>query len=106
MIGVASIQALPLSFVKPILAILAHEQEEAISVEPLIERANVSCEIVLVESERRADTNANTIDVIECIFQFRGGAYEPECHEASLSDAGWVHAGIPDSDCVLSGANG
>jgi hypothetical protein len=50
MIGVASIQALPLSFVKPILAILAHEQEEAISVEPLIERANVSCEIVLVES--------------------------------------------------------
>ncbi len=37
------IQALPLSFVKPILAILAHEQEEAISFGPLIERANVSC---------------------------------------------------------------
>ena len=43
MIGAASIQALPLSFVKPILAILTHEQEEAISFGPLIERANVSC---------------------------------------------------------------
>jgi len=39
MIEVASIQALPLSFVKPILAILAHEQEEAISFGPLYERA-------------------------------------------------------------------
>src|SRR5437764_619105 len=55
---------------------------------------------------KEQDTNANTIDVIEYIFQFRGGAYERECHEASVSDAGWVHAGIPDSDCVLSGANG
>ena len=35
-----------------------------------------------------------------------GGDYEPECREASLSDAGGVHAGLPDSDCVLSGANG
>jgi len=43
MIGAASIQALPLSFVKPILAILVHEQEEAISFGPLYERANVSC---------------------------------------------------------------
>ncbi len=43
MIGAASIQALPLSFVKPILAILAREQEEAISFGQLIERANVSC---------------------------------------------------------------
>jgi hypothetical protein len=43
MIGAASIQALPLSFVKPILAILAQEQEEAISFGPFIERANVSC---------------------------------------------------------------
>jgi len=43
MIGAASIQALPLSFVKPILAILAHEQEEAISFGPLYERADVSC---------------------------------------------------------------
>ena len=43
MIGAASIQALPLSFVKPILAILAHEQEEANSFGPFIERANVSC---------------------------------------------------------------
>jgi hypothetical protein len=43
MIGAASIQALPLSFVKPILAILAHEQEEAINFGPFIERANVSC---------------------------------------------------------------
>jgi hypothetical protein len=50
--------------------------------------------------------NANTIDVIEYTFQFGGGAYEPECYEASLSDADWVHAAIPDSDCVLSGANG
>ena len=50
MIGAASLQALPLSFVKPTLAILAHEQEEAISFGPLIERA---------------DTNANTIDVRE-----------------------------------------
>ena len=50
MIGAASIQALPLSFVKPILAILAHEQEEAISLGPLYERANVSCSIVLIES--------------------------------------------------------
>jgi hypothetical protein len=41
-----SIQALPLSFGKPILAILAQEQEEAISCGPLYERANVSCEIV------------------------------------------------------------
>ena len=40
MIGAASIQALPLSFVKPILAILAHEQEEAINFGPFIERAN------------------------------------------------------------------
>ena len=31
------------AFVKPILAILAHEQEEAISFGPFIERANVSC---------------------------------------------------------------
>jgi len=43
MIGAASIQALPLSCVKPILAILAHEQEEASSFGPLYERANVSC---------------------------------------------------------------
>ncbi|WP_338247873.1 hypothetical protein [Dictyobacter halimunensis] len=43
MIGAASIQALLLSFVKPILVILAHEQEEAISFGPLYERANVSC---------------------------------------------------------------
>jgi len=43
LIGAALIQALPLSFVKPILAILAHEQEEAISFGPFIERANVSC---------------------------------------------------------------
>src|SRR6266508_5998347 len=47
-----------------------------------------------------------TIPVIEHMFQFRGGEYEPECREASLSDAGWIHAGIPDSDCVLSGADG
>ena len=39
----ASIQALPLSLAKPILAILAHEPEEAISFGPLYERANVSC---------------------------------------------------------------
>jgi len=43
MIGATSIQALPLSFGKPFLAILAHEQEEAISFGPLIVRANVSC---------------------------------------------------------------
>ena len=43
MIGAASIQALPLSFVKPIGADFAHEQEEAISFGPLYERADVSC---------------------------------------------------------------
>jgi hypothetical protein len=46
LIGAASIQALPLSFVKPILTILAQEQEEAISFGPLYERANVSCSMV------------------------------------------------------------
>jgi hypothetical protein len=46
LIGTASIQALPLSFVKPILALLAQEQEEAISFGPLYERANVSCSMV------------------------------------------------------------
>jgi hypothetical protein len=43
MIGTTSIQALPLSFVKPILALLAHEQEEVISFGPLYERTNVNC---------------------------------------------------------------
>ncbi|HJT56939.1 MAG TPA: hypothetical protein VJ761_10615 [Ktedonobacteraceae bacterium] len=46
LIGATSIQAVPLSFVKPMLAILAHEQEEAISFGPLYEQANVSCEMV------------------------------------------------------------
>ncbi len=32
---------------------------------PLIEQANVSCEIVFAESERRADINAYTTDVKE-----------------------------------------
>jgi hypothetical protein len=47
-----------------------------------------------------------TMTVIEYTFQFGGGDYEPECREASLSDAGWIHARIPDSDCLLSGADG
>ena len=44
MIGAASIQALPLSFVKPIGAdSRTKSREEAISFGPLYERANVSC---------------------------------------------------------------
>jgi hypothetical protein len=48
-----------------VMVLFAHEEEEAISFGPLYERANVSCEMVLAESERRADTNANTIDMRE-----------------------------------------
>ena len=63
LIGAASIQALPLSFGKPIGAdSRTKSREEAISFGPLYERANVSCESVLAESERRAETNANTLD--------------------------------------------
>lgn len=39
---VASMRALPLAVGKPILAIRAHEQEEAVSFGLLYERANVS----------------------------------------------------------------
>ena len=47
MIGAASIQALPLSFVKPIGAdSRTKSREEAISFGPLYEQANVSCEMV------------------------------------------------------------
>ncbi|HEX6478002.1 MAG TPA: hypothetical protein VF043_04090 [Ktedonobacteraceae bacterium] len=51
MTGAASMQALLLSFVKPIGAdSRTKSREEAISFGPLIERANVSCEMVLAEN--------------------------------------------------------